>query len=93
MKRFNLGLNGDFSSHIIDWKPNQVHFEMLHDHFNYVPQGQEYYKISDWTYTNKQIHNGSEKFRINLWLLKDSIPSNGQDVEVVIQSFNFIPAN
>lgn len=42
---------------------------------------------------DKSIQNGNEKFIINLWQFNGQGPSNGQDVEVVIKEFKFIPAN
>ncbi len=34
---------------------------------------------------------GDENARINLWLLNGLPPSNGQEVEVVIRKFEFVP--
>ena len=81
--RFPVHLNGDHATHIIDWTPQRVYFQMLHGHYDYPPnQG---FFIGDWTYLNKSIQQGNEKFIINLWQFNGHGPSNAQDVEVVIK--------
>lgn len=45
-----------------------------------------------WTYTGLDIPEpGGENPRINLWLFRGAAPTNGQNVEVVFESFAFTP--
>jgi hypothetical protein len=34
---------------------------------------------------------GDERVRLNLWLCGGALPSNGQPVEIVVESFAFAP--
>lgn len=35
--RFPVQLNGDYSSHVIDWRADKIYFQMMHGHHNYAP--------------------------------------------------------
>ena len=37
------------------------------------------------------MQTGDEQARINLWLVNGMAPTNNQEVEVVIKSFQFVP--
>ncbi len=88
---FDLGLNGDFSTHSFDWTANSIDFESLHGHNSTPPTPG--HVINQWTYTGADIPSeGAEKVHINLWLFQGNKPTNNQSHELVIDSFTFTPA-
>jgi len=88
--RFNIVLNGDYSTHLFEWRNNRIDFLSLHGH--QLPPPTEGHIIESWTYTgNDTPPAGSENARINFWLFKGNPPSDGQEAEVVIKRFEFVP--
>ena len=81
--RFEAALNGAPSSHSFDWRPDRIAFQS-------VCRGQV---IRAWTYTGPDIPPcGEEQARINLWLFRGDPPSDGEEMEVVVTAFAFVPA-
>jgi hypothetical protein len=65
-------------------------FQSLFDHPELPPLSADI--IESWEYSGDDIPlSGEEKAHINLWLLDGSPPSDDEDVEVTIKSFEFIP--
>ncbi|MBC8232168.1 T9SS type A sorting domain-containing protein [bacterium] len=88
--RFNIVLNGDYSTHLFEWRKNRIDFQSLHGHE--LPPPTEGHIIESWTYTGSDIPpTGSENARINFWLFEGKPPSNEQEAEVVIKRFEFVP--
>jgi hypothetical protein len=51
--------------------------------------GQE---LQSWRYRGPDIPpSGGESTRINLWLLDGLAPSDGKEVEAIIDAFEFVP--
>jgi len=49
------------------------------------------YEIENWVCTGADVPPaGAGNPRINLWLLEGDQPSDGQNVEVVIEAFEFV---
>ncbi|MCW4028951.1 MAG: hypothetical protein NWE92_04815 [Candidatus Bathyarchaeota archaeon] len=90
-KTFNLKLYGSYTTHYFTYKPQSVYFETFAGHY---PVGTEPASnvIAKLT-CNKSVDLGDAKANINFWLYRGNAPSNGQPVEVVIKSFQFIPLN
>lgn len=87
--RFGMALTGNASTHRFIWKPSQIQFDSWQGR-NAPPGPAD--AIESWTYTGSDIPPaGGENARINLWLLDGKPPSDGQEVEVVIESFVFVP--
>jgi hypothetical protein len=84
--RFDLALSGADSVHRFDWQADRVQFDSWDG--NGSP-------LQSWTYTNTAAipPAGAGNARINLWLMDGVAPSGGQNIEVVVKSFEFIPAN
>jgi hypothetical protein len=84
--RFYLNLPTTDSTHSIDWRPDQIQFNSRDGNGAL---------LHSWSYTNTAYipPPGAGNARINLWLLNGAAPSDGQDVEVIIKSFEFTPAN
>jgi len=88
--RFNTQLNGDYSTHCIDWHQNYIKFFSLHGHY-YTPPDSGYI-IDESEYTGVDIPTTStEKVHLNLWLMNGNPPSEGQSAEMVVKEFKFIP--
>ena len=84
--RFNLALQGQYSTHWFDWDSGSVHFSSYQGH--QPDLGDE---IETWVYTGADTPPaGAGNARINLWLLNGNPPSDGQDVEVVVEAFQFV---
>jgi hypothetical protein len=86
--RFNLNLPSAISTHRIDWRPDRIQFGSWNESGGL---------LQSWTYANPQsippTAPGAGNARINLWLINGIPPSDGQRVEVVIRSFQFVAAN
>ena len=85
--RFIMNLTGTDSVHRFDWNADHIQF--------YSWEGKSL--LQSWTYTNTSHipPAGAGNARIKLWLLNGWAPSNRKDVkniEVIIKSFQFIPA-
>ncbi len=90
LSRFRLALNGDYSTHRFIWDTNQVTFASAHGHTHTPAQDNA---MATWTYTGAGVPPvGLVNARINLWLLDGAPPSDGQPVEVIIDSFTYVPA-
>jgi hypothetical protein len=83
--RFNMNLTGTDSIHRFDWRADHIQFDSW--------DGSSL--LQSWTYTNTLYipPAGAGNARINLWLLNGWAPSDSQNVEVIIKSFQFVPAN
>jgi hypothetical protein len=91
MRRFDMKLNGTYTTHSFEWKKTSVLFQSLHGHYSSPPS--QNYVINQWTYKGSDIPKQSERVHINLWLMKGMSPSNGREVEIVIKMFKFSKAN
>jgi hypothetical protein len=84
--RFNMNLTGEDSVHRLEWHADRVQFDSWDGSSSL---------LQSWTYTNTTYipPAGAGNARINLWLLNGWAPSNNQNVEVIIKSFQFVPTN
>ena len=90
MKRFNIEVDDEYTTHIFNWTPDSIFFQSLHGHYPSAPA--EDYIIESWTYTGNDIPPaGKENVRINLWLYKGNPPTDAEEAEIVIKAFQFIP--
>lgn len=80
--RFDATFSGEYSTHSFEWSPTSIQFSSS-------DAGAE---IQSWSYAGPDIPPaGDGNARINLWLLNGTPPSDGQEVEVIIKSFEFAP--
>ncbi len=89
-KGFSFALEGNLSTHRFTWNPESILFQSAHgDQINDRSQ------FASWLYQpqNPEIHISQSPmpFLINLWCHLGNAPSNGQEVEMVIQAFKFTP--
>ena len=96
MKRFNMPLNGNYSSFMIEWYPDRVFFSAYHGHLNC--DNTTAYKnpkntlIQSWSYKESPIPLPSQSnVRFNLWLNEGTAPATSKPQEVIISCFTFIP--
>ena len=88
--RFNIQLNGDYSTHSFNWRSESISFQSLHGHYSTPPN--DSYIIESWDYTGEDIPRpGNENARINVWLFNGTPPSDSVEAEIVIKKFEFIP--
>jgi hypothetical protein len=79
------------STHLFIWETNRVTFQSLRG--GYTPTPDATNVISAWTFTNAAAvpQTGDENVRINLWLYNGYPPTDSNEVEVIIRSFQFVP--
>lgn len=71
--------------HAFTWTPSSIAFASANASDNSP--------LQTWTYGGPDIPvPGGENARINLWLFQGAAPQNRQEVEVIIQRFEFIPS-
>jgi hypothetical protein len=87
--RFDIEPQAGFSTHSFVWTPQSVQFlSFIGDAQSADPQD----IVEQWSYTGVDIPPaGPGNARINLWLLGGTPPSNGQEIEVILSSFTYIP--
>ncbi len=79
------------STHLFIWETNRVTFQSQRG--GYVPTPDPTNVISAWTFTDAPAvpQTGDENVRINLWLNNGSTPTNTNEVEFIIRTFQFVP--
>lgn len=85
--RWETTLTGNDSTHGFTWEPDRVEFSS----FQGSPPAAQ---IQSWTYTGPDVPpegTSSGNARINFWLTGGNAPSDGQQAELVIKSFDFTP--
>ena len=83
--RFDMQLPGLYSTHSFDWQENQILFSSYQGDTPPFEPGDE---IETWLYTGDDIPPaGDGNARINLWLIGGEPPSNGEEVEVIVEAF------
>jgi hypothetical protein len=89
MHRFPTLLQGSLSTHLFDWRKDGVHFHSYQG--SPAKPGEQ---IQAWTYSGADNPPpGAENTRLNLYLMNGSPPSDGKEIEVVVESFTFTPGN
>ena len=86
--RFEIALSSVFSTHSFRWSAGEIFFSSYLGHAPTLGDA-----IETWSYTGADIPPaGAGHARINLWL-NSGAPSNGHSVEVVVESFRFVPGS
>jgi len=80
----------DTTTHVFTWSQNQILFNSYYGDFSLTPNPNDF--IASWRYTGNDIPPaGSENPRINFWLMNGYAPSDGQNAEIVIKNFQYLP--
>jgi hypothetical protein len=100
IKRFTLESNGQSSMHAFYWCSNFIQFRAMYGTDTNVISG-ELKKdlvspcvdlINEWIFTGSDNPEPStERVHINLWLMSGLAPTNEQEIEIVVEEFQFIP--
>lgn len=79
--------------HSFRWEPDRVSFLSLLGAYASNPEANRV--INQWTFSQPAAVQkpASETVRINLWLFNGKAPSEGEEVEVVINRFCFLPSS
>lgn len=77
------------STHLFTWETNQVRFQCQRG--GYSPDPLPTNLLATWTYALTVPQAGDESARINLWLYRGNPPTDANEVEVIIRSFEFVP--
>ena len=79
------------STHLFNWQSNSVTFQSQSGSFSPDPNPTNV--ISTWVFADASAvpQTGDENARINLWLIFGQPPADGNEVELVIKSFQFVP--
>jgi hypothetical protein len=79
------------TTHLFTWQSNSVSFQCQSG--SYSPNPNPTNVLGRWVFANASAvpRTGDENVRINLWLLFGHPPMDGQEVELVIKSFQFVP--
>lgn len=77
------------STHLFVWETNRVSFQCQTGAYS----GFGTNLIASYVFTNAAAvpQSGDENVRLNLWLVRGNPPTDNNEVEVVIRSFNFVP--
>ncbi|MEO0514949.1 MAG: PEP-CTERM sorting domain-containing protein [Planctomycetota bacterium] len=92
-KRFNVDLNGGFSTHLFRWGTNQIDWASIHGHTDgpALPG----YTISEFQYQGSDIppNTALDRVHMNLWLFGGNPPINPNlsEIEIIISDFDYTP--
>jgi hypothetical protein len=77
------------STHLFVWETNRVSFQCQTGAYSAAATN----LISSSVFTNAAAvpQSGDENVHLNLWLFQGNPPTDSNEVEVIIQSFNFVP--
>ncbi|RKH10384.1 hypothetical protein D7V97_13875 [Corallococcus sp. CA053C] len=88
---YPISLGGTYSTHRFQWSSRQVYFQALHGH-----QDGNVNQMASWLFNPpdsvQRIPQSPLPVHMNFWLFQGRAPKNGQEVEIVIAEFKFIPA-
>lgn len=86
--RFTQPGGNPASVHSFRWSAAAVAFESA---AGLVPPAAPSDVIARWTYAGPVPQPGGENPRMNLWLFRGRAPSNGREVEAVVERVEFVP--
>ena len=88
---YPISLGGTYSTYRFQWSSSQVYFQALHGH-----QDGNVNLMASWLFNPpdsvQRIPQSPLPVHMNFWLFQGRAPKNGQEVEIVIAEFKFIPA-
>ncbi|MDB6064513.1 MAG: hypothetical protein JWR26_721 [Pedosphaera sp.] len=86
--RYQVPPNVTNSTHLFTWETNRISFQSMERSYSPGPV----WLLSSYVFTNAPNvpQTGDENVRMNLWL-NNGPPTDNQEVEVVVKSFQFVP--
>jgi hypothetical protein len=87
--RFPILTEGSYTTHRIEWKPDEINFSSWHGHHPEPPPGQI---IAQWQYSGRYVPIGSElRLFFNLWLFQGIYPKHDRKENLIISNFTYEP--
>jgi hypothetical protein len=87
-KRFSVALRGEYTTHRFMWSSTGVTFQSLNGH-----RDDSVNQFAGWLYQPQDpasyVPQKAMPVRINLWLFQGKSPRNGQQVELIVNSFKY----
>jgi len=85
-EQFSMTLSGSNTTHYINWNNAAVQFKSIHGHYQEPPDSA--HLIHEWSYTGDGIPAAGEclQTHINLWLYQGAPPSDGREVEIIVNN-------
>jgi len=77
------------STHSFIWNSSGVSYQSLRG--GYAPNPDPTNQIRGWNYALSTPQTGDENVRLNLWLYNGAAPTDHQETEIVLTSFQFVP--
>jgi hypothetical protein len=91
LTRWTIPTGATPTTHSFAWSAGRIDYVAHNGAF--APPPASVPQISSWSNTGGSVPSpGDERMHLNLWLFNGTAPSNGQEVEVVLSRFAFIPA-
>ena len=77
------------STHLFVWETNRISWQSQSNAYSATATN----LIAAYVFNNATNvpQSGDEAVHLNLWLINGSAPTDNNEVEVIIQSFNFVP--
>ena len=77
------------STHLFVWETNRISWQSQTGAYSAAATN----RIASYVFTNavNVPQSGDECVHLNLWLINGSAPTDNNEVEVTVQSFNFVP--
>lgn len=87
---FNFTQSGTYTTHGYTWHNDNILFQSGHGHYPNYPLPIKSWRFAPANFT-KLIPQHPMPMHINLWLLQGKPPVNGQELELVIKKFCYVP--
>jgi hypothetical protein len=82
---FALNLDGDYSTHKIEWSEGNLYFQSYYGHYPDM-ESQDLY-IHDWSYPYSDFpENDNIRLHFSLWLYGANPPTDGQEVDFIVSN-------
>lgn len=90
LRRFPVTPSVTESTHAFRWLPGSVRFQSARGHHDGPPPSADL--IHQWSFVGADTPSPDvERVHLNHWLFQGTPPSNGQESEVIVESFEFLP--
>jgi hypothetical protein len=87
--RFPILTNGSYTTHRIEWMPDQIVFSSWHGHYPEAPEGKI---ISQWQYAGDHVPDADGiKLFFNIWLFRGIQPKSDASEIFTIAGFDYQP--
>ncbi len=88
--RFDPMLEGSFTTHRIEWFPDEISFTSYHGHVDPDSQTGQNSLMETWIFPGTPPTEGTARFRFNLWLFRGRT-DRAEETQLTVSSFRFDP--